>query len=380
MTVVPPARPRTRRHGRAVLLAAALAVVAALVAELVGGGAAGAAARRHPHRAHQHRTHHRPHHHAPASRSAGTTTAPAPTQRPAASPRPSTTPTVARSWGVTGPGVPSDLSGLDQLTGATGSAPGVVMFYVAWSLHSAFPTASAAAIAQHHAVPEVTWEPWDPSQGVTQPTYSLARITSGAFDSYLRSWAQGIKAYGAPVRLRFAHEMNGSWYPWAEGVNGNKPGSYVVAWNHVRAVFAKAGVRNVTWVWCPNVPFTGSTPLGGLFPGDANVDEVALDGYNWGTTQSWGSTWQSFAQVFGPGVAQLSSLSTKPISIGEVGTTDVGGDKPQWIRDMWTTLASWPRVRGLVWFDFAKECDWRIESSADSFAAFTGGLAGYLAG
>ena len=37
--------------------------------------------------------------------------------------------------------------------------------------------------------------------------------------------------------LRPMHEMNGNWYPWAEGVNGNVAGDYVNAWRHVRAIF-----------------------------------------------------------------------------------------------------------------------------------------------
>ena len=54
--------------------------------------------------------------------------------------------------------------------------------------------------------------------------------------------------------IRFAHEMNGTWYPWAEGVNGNGPGDYVAAWRHVVGVFRRAKVSNVTWTWAPTCP------------------------------------------------------------------------------------------------------------------------------
>ena len=59
---------------------------------------------------------------------------------------------------------------------------------------------------------------------------------------------------------------------------------------------------------------------------------------------------------------------------------EVGGDKAAWIRDMWATLASWPRVRGIVWFNYAKETDWRIDSSDAALAAYRDGLPGFLAG
>lgn len=284
-----------------------------------------------------------------------------------------------RTWGVTMPGVPTDLSGLDALNVEIGQQPGVVMWYSAWAGTPAFPASAATAIADRGETPEVTWEPWDPANGVTQSAYSLDNITKGRFDKYLTTWARSIASWGGPLRLRFAHEMNGNWYPWAEGVNGNVAGSYVKAWDHVRSVFAKNGATNVAWVWSPNVPYTGSIPMGRLFPGDTHVDEVALDGYNWGSTQSW-SSWTSFADVFGPGLSQLTALSAKPITIGEVASTELGGDKAAWISGMWNTLASWPRVRGIMWFDHVKETDWRIDSSSTSLTAFSQGLPKNLEG
>jgi beta-mannanase len=171
--------------------------------------------------------------------------------------------------------------------------------------------------------------------------------------------------------------MNGSWHPWAEGVNGNSAGSYVAAWRHVTGLFAAARVKNVTWTWAPAVPQDGVTSLAELYPGDAAVQRVALDGYNWGTSQTW-SRWQSFGDIFGPGVAQLAALSTKPIYIGETASTELGGDKAAWISDMWAWLAQHPAVRGLTWFDFDKETDWRLDSSPSSLQAFRAGIGGFV--
>ena len=47
--------------------------------------------------------------------------------------------------------------------------------------------------------------------------------------------------------------MNGNWFAWMEGVNGNQPGEYVAAWRHVHDIFTAVGATNVSWVWCPNV-------------------------------------------------------------------------------------------------------------------------------
>lgn len=285
---------------------------------------------------------------------------------------PAKAPVLPRTLGVAMPGVPYDLSGLSALTAQLGRAPGQVTWYAAWATTPDFPATAAADIAATGAVPEVTWEPWDPAAGAEQPAYALSRIAAGAYDGYVRRWAQQVRSYGKPVVIRFAHEMNGNWYPWAEQANGNRPGDYVAAWRRVVGVFAAAKATNVTWSWAPNVPYAGSTPLSGLYPGDAYVGRVGLDGYNWSTLQP-GSSWQSFGDVFGAGVAQLRSLTSKPVYVSETGCPETGGDKAAWIRDMWSWLASHPEVRGVTWFSFDKETDWRIDSSDASLQAYATG-------
>ena len=279
-------------------------------------------------------------------------------------------------FGVTMPGVPWDLGGLAALSGSLDRSPRQVMWYSAWSDRAAFPATAAGQVAATGAVPVVTWEPWDPQGGPDQPAYALDRIAAGDFKSYETTWAKQLKAYGGPVVLRFAHEMNGSWYPWSAQANGNTASDYVAAWRHLRSVFSAQKVTNVSWSWSPNVPYVGSTPLSSVYPGDAYVDQVALDGYNWGATQPW-STWTSFWDLFSPGVAELRSLTDKPLMVGEVGSAERGGDKAAWVRDMFAALAQHPEVRGFTWFDFAKETDWRIDSTPGSLDAFRAGLATY---
>ena len=238
-----------------------------------------------------------------------------------------------------------------------------------------FPTAAADAIRTHGSQMMITWEPWDPRSGSpSQPAYSLASIASGGYDALISRWASQIKAWGHPLWLRFAHEMNGDWYPWAEKVNGNRPGDYVAAWRHVHDVFQRAGVTNVSWVWSPNV-IMGSTPsLASLYPGDAYVDWLGVDGYNWGTSQSW-SSWQSFDSVFGTTLAELHRLSARPIVIGETASSEAGGNKAQWIQQFFASMAHDPGIKAFVWFNLKKEADWRIESSAAAQQAFSAGIA-----
>jgi Glycosyl hydrolase family 26 len=286
---------------------------------------------------------------------------------------PSPAPTDERVVGIAVAGAPTDLSEAASIAARTGAALDQVTFYSAWSRGGDFPAADASRIADTGAVPELTWEPWDPAAGLDQPAYALDRITAGAHDAYLKRWATQVKAWGRPLVIRFAHEMNGDWYPWAEGVNGNGTGDHAAAWRHVVDVFRRAKVGNVTWTWAANVPYPGSTPLASLYPGDAYVGRVGLDGYNWGTTQAW-SSWQSFGDLFGPGVAELRSISTRPVHVSETGAPEAaGGDKAAWIADMWAWLDAHPEVRGVTWFSFLKEADWRIDSSEASLGAWGAG-------
>ncbi len=81
--------------------------------------------------------------------------------------------------------------------------------------------------------------------------------------------------------MRFNWEMNGRWFPWSEGVNGNKSGEYVTAWRHVHDIFTAVGANKVTWVWCPNIdPNRIFLDLASQYPGDEYVDWTCLDGYN----------------------------------------------------------------------------------------------------
>lgn len=276
-------------------------------------------------------------------------------------------------FGVATPGGPSAATELDEVSQIAGERPSVLMWYRGFGQQ--FDVRQLDAASARGALPLLTWEPYDWTKGTDQPQYALARITAGDFDSYIRSYAVGMGAWGKPVALRFAHEMNGSWYPWSEAVNGNRPGDYVAAWRHVHKIFELAGATNVSFVWSPNVAYPGSLGLADLYPGDAVVDVVAVDGYNWGTSAA-GKSWQSAASLLGPTLDEVRSLApTKRLWIGEVASTETGGDKAAWIAQFFTWVRGRGDVEAFVWFDYDKETDWRVNSSRTSGDSFAAGLA-----
>jgi hypothetical protein len=267
---------------------------------------------------------------------------------------------------------PGDLAKLDEFTDTVGAPPAVVMWYQDWAHGGAseFDDAKMEAVASRSAMPMVTWEPWDYTGGSSQSAYTLDTIVAGEHDTYIRRWARDAATWGKPMYLRFAHEMNGNWYPWSPGVDGNTSAEYVAAWRHVVDIFRQEEATNVRWVWSPNVAYEGSTPFEEVYPGDTYVDWVGLDGYNWGASMPW-SSWTALADLFKPSYDALAATK-KPMMIAETASAESGGDKSAWIRQglMEDLPSELPQVRAVVWFDENKETDWRVDSSSKSLAAY----------
>jgi hypothetical protein len=262
---------------------------------------------------------------------------------------------------------PSDLGTINAFEHAARKHASIVMWYADWE-HNTASVAQLRAVAERGSLPEITWEPWDASKGlwVSQPRYALRNILAGKFDPYIRSWAVALAAWRRPVWLRFAQEMNGSWYPWDERANGNHRGEFVRVWRHVHDIFAAAGAGNVRWVWSPVL----GAPRA-YFPGPNYVDVLGVTCLNGGVGLSQ-KGWRSFAAICGGSIEPLHAFAPRlPIEIPELATTEVGGSKPAWIEDMFAFIAKHPAVQSIVWFDIRKESDWRIESSQAAIRAFT---------
>jgi beta-mannanase len=262
---------------------------------------------------------------------------------------------------------------LDELESHAGKQVSMYVLYKSFYWDPDFPTAQANAVVAKGMMPFMTWEPFNPSNGTDQPEYALARIAGGNFDPMINRWAQQIKAWNHPMYLRFAAEMNGDWFPWSIGINGNSSGDYINAWRHVHDIFAANGVSNVKWVWNPNVNGAQRVALASVYPGDGYVDMVGIDGYNWGTSASWAS-WQSPTSVFGSTLNEVRAITRRPVMIGETSSAEAGGSKAQWIDEFFSFLKANQDIRAFVWFNYNKETDWRIESSSGAQAAFARGI------
>lgn len=251
----------------------------------------------------------------------------------------------------------------------------LLMGYIQWgnSANSKLTSSYLNNFSINGKVPIISWEPWDPSQGAEQPEFKLSNIYNGNFDSYIREFAVSMKNYNKPIFLRFAHEMNGNWYPWGGTVNGNSPSDFQKAWIHIFELFQQEGATNVTWIWSPDAtsyPNFNGNAINDYYPGDSYIDWVGLDGYNWGNTK-FGKTWESFETIFASGYKKVLGYN-KPIMVAETASTESGGDKGTWLEEAFTKQipSKFPLVKALVWFNINKETSWDLSSSESSKLQF----------
>lgn len=291
-----------------------------------------------------------------------------------------------------------DSSVLVQFSAAIRRQPDYLIWYEGWS-GGDFDEENARVLRRLNRwgmVPVIAWDPFDPDgPTIDQPEYALANIIRGDFDGYIDSWANGLMTFGQPVYLNFAHEMNGNWYPWGVGVNGNQPGEFVAAWRHIHDRFTQAGATNVVWVWTPNEMYEDvPASVEAVYPGDDYVDWFGMNGFNWGADIHWEScdcqsAWRTFAEIFDITYGRLTALADKPIMIGEVASSEVGGDKAAWISQAFLDDLPnrYPRIHAVSWFNkvatgldmvapgvvepTTTSVDWRVTSSRASLRAFT---------
>jgi glycosyl hydrolase family 26 len=253
--------------------------------------------------------------------------------------------------GIYARGAPQSYTGISAFTAATGVRPGVVVYYSGWK--EPFQAHFARTVVAHNGVPLVQMEP----TGI-----NVAAIASGRYDTYLRSYASEVKAFGHRVILSFGHEMNGTWYSW--GYRHTSPAVFIAAWRHIVSVFRAADARNVIWLWTINISQCRChiQPPARWWPGNSYVTWVGIDGYYY--KPSW-----KFAPLFGPTIKAVRALTLDPILISE--TAAPTATQLMKIPDLFAGIRAYGLL-GFVWFDANKRQDWHI-SSPVAFAAFRRG-------
>jgi hypothetical protein len=298
----------------------------------------------------------------------------------------------AMYWGgwigsqFTGSEAPKDMNAVGAFQGLLGKPLSLIEWATPWANCNVspcyfipFPVEDMQKVRDYGAIPFLSWSSAMIPGDVNQPDFQLSDVISGRYDSYIANFANAARDWGHPFFLRFDWEMNGDWFSWSEGVNGNQPGEYVAAWRHVHDIFTSVGATNATWVWCPLVtPRNTLAKLRSWYPGHSYVDWTCLDGYNWGPTPVNPHPWRSFHRIFKTDYKRVVKkiARKKPMILAELGSNSAGGNKGRWIRKMFKILPTdYRRVRALIWFDIVdRNIDWPLETSPGATAAFSRGI------
>jgi hypothetical protein len=266
-----------------------------------------------------------------------------------------------------------------------------------------------------------------------EPFTGLAAVTPGSVAPLVKAIASYNKL-GVWFYLRFAHEMNGGWYPW-----GQQPTEYVRAFRVVATAIHTNAAGNLM-VWSPNYgggyPFSdgaynakaGSAdftamdtnhdgvlnmaddPYLPFYPGDSYVDWVGLTLYYFGATYPYGANIvpdnRFEAQINGTynGVAgderalpnfyqEFAVGHKKPMAISETAalynTSVPSGASEASIKKAWISqvfnpadATRYPELKMINWFEFRKPeaedhgiVDWRATFNAASLAQLKTDLA-----
>jgi hypothetical protein len=116
-----------------------------------------------------------------------------------------------------------------------------------------------------------------------------------------------------------------------------------------------------------------NTRIPAAYPGDAYVDWLGLNPYNWASSDQ---PWMPLVEIAKPTYDVMAALNpTKPIMFGEWGSVeDKGGDKGAWLREAAQQLPEhFPRLKAVVYFNQRDPDDpsvnWPLESSRRSLDA-----------
>jgi Glycosyl hydrolase family 26 len=248
---------------------------------------------------------------------------------------------------------------IDAFAKKIGRQPNIVLYYSAWG--DPFEIRLATAAYAHKAVPFVQIDPGHAT---------MAAIAAGQYDTYLRSYADQVRAYGHSVIIGFAAEMNGDWDSW--GWRHTRPATWIAAWRHFVTIFRQQAANNVTWIWTIDQINHETGRMQDWWPGASYVTWIGIDGY-------YHFPSDTFASLFGQTIAEVRMFTDDPVLLSETAIGQVAGQVAK-VPDLFTGIRAY-HLLGFVWFDQFQDQgvyhqDWRLIHPA-ALAEFRSELKGY---
>ncbi len=181
------------------------------------------------------------------------------------------------------------------------------------------------------------------------------KVLQGEYDSFINNYAKTIADFGHPVLFRLANEMNGDWCPYS-GYNTSRDAEvFIDFYKYIYNVFKAQEADNVIWVWNPNdksFPDFKWNDAYNYYPGDEYVDVVGMTAYNTGTYYSRvGERWMTFQELYQKTYNEYSGHFGQPLMITEFASASMGGNKSQWIQDMFDQIPTYSKIKLAIWWD-----------------------------
>lgn len=259
---------------------------------------------------------------------------------------------------------------LDHFTGQQGKAPAIYQIYFEPSLFGEVHQWPGGILSDLHGRGITGWIEWT--------TDDLDAMASGAQDDAIRNFWDSIDGFltGGPSRSVLVAplpEANLDEHAWSRD-----PVAYQKAFRRMRELAAEFGLgpQHVRFVFSMNGYSTQGRAPRQFYPGDEHVDVVAFARLNRG---SFVGGWRDYADVFGGPLADLrAQIGThKPIMVAQTASVTAGGDRAQWLRDMFAGLRSADGVIGAVYWNRDRGHDFRVHSHPDSIPLDPDFKAGY---
>lgn len=293
------------------------------------------------------------------------------------------------------------LEGMEAFEKLVGKHQAIVASSSYWG-EQTFPEKNMQLIANYGAVPLVFWSPWDqPYVEENHPPdkYSLLRIIAGDHDAYIDMWAQKARAFGRPMIVSFANEMNGTWFPWS-GIHygGDKvvpnsdppqyegPETFKKAYRHVVDRVRAQGATNVQWVlhlMNYSLPQDEWNLAAQYYPGPEYCDWLGFSLYG---AQFADDDWAAFPPLLDWPYEELRRIdASKPVMVCEWGVGEFPhlGSKADWMRDGFRTMrdAKYPNLKACVYWherwqnDDGRYSNLRVNSTPAALEAYRQGVA-----
>ncbi len=193
-------------------------------------------------------------------------------------------------------------------------------------------------------------------------------------------WANRVRNFGDDMYFAFHHEPENR-----DSIGNGNNVDYIAAWRKVVNVFRNNNVNNAEYAWTMTefafeVPGSDRRAHFKWYPGDAWVDHLAADAYNWANCRpEINNPWRSLERQIRDFVEFGRTKPDKGMMLAELATFEDPTDpnrKAQWINDARALFKQpgYEQFHTLAWYNHPQagypNCNWQVDTGPATLAAW----------